>query len=61
MPVNVSAHERNMKTLITLIIIGLVAGIHKGDATPEYMFVSEVMPCIGGFGDWPESYDMECE
>jgi len=50
-----------MKTLITLIIIGLVAGIHKGDATPEYMFVSEVMPCIGGFGDWPESYDMECE
>ena len=53
MPVNVSAHERNMKTIITIIIIGLVAGIHKGDPDEVYVFVTDVEPCPEStFGDW---------
>ena len=51
MPVNVSAHERNMKTIITIIIIGLVAGIHKGDTDEVYVFVTDVEPCQDAFFD----------
>jgi len=51
----------DVKTFIALIIIGLVASVHRGDPAEQYVFERDVEGCVGGFGSWPESYDMECE
>ena len=51
----------DVKTFIAIIIIGLVASVHRGDPAEEYVFSRDVDGCVNGFGDWPSSYDMECE
>jgi hypothetical protein len=55
---------RNLPHIIamTIILVALAASqVRRGDAEEEYVFVRDVGPCVGGFGDWPESYDMECD
>ena len=51
----------DVKTFIAIIIIGLVASVHRGDPAEEYVFVRDVAACVGGMGDWPESYEIKCE
>jgi len=43
----------DVKTFITLIIIGLVASVHRGDPAEEYVFSSDMKPCPEStMGSW---------